>query len=223
MKRRDLLRAAAALPGLYVLGCSRAPSWFNEALARMRSEGKPGLVLRLPADPKLRCRYGHSLWWLMEDDEASSVEISRQAVFLCLEDEATRALLSGARDGEDLLLIDPDGVVLDGRRLDDPIGLSAAAVELLDGPKLARLRARAGTNPVSRLVLQHKETVDAKLEDEISALAKAGPAPLPYGASIQAGVMRCAENKDCTHGTCGACGLAVMTAGSREFVKFLVK
>ncbi|HEX7898408.1 MAG TPA: hypothetical protein VF950_11655 [Planctomycetota bacterium] len=223
MNRRDVLRAAAALPFLPGLGCSRAPSWFGEALIKMRREGKPGLVLRLPRDPKGRCRIGHALAWILEREDVDGLEVAHQAVILCLEDPGVRSLLSGARDGEDLLLIDADGTVLDGRRLDEESDLTELAGELLDGPKLSRLKARAGTNELSRLVLESRE--DQDLEEKIVALGKGTPPPLPYGASLEPGAARkCGEDPACRYGqACGACGLAVITPRSREFVKFLAK
>jgi hypothetical protein len=225
MNRRDVLRAAAAFPAIFGLGgCSRSPSWFGEALGKMRGEGKPGLVLRLPADPALRCAYGHEMSWRMEDTSAEGLEVSRQAVFICLEDEAVRTLISGAREGETLLLIDADGVALDGRALSGPADLCRAAGEMLDGPGLSRLQARAATQPVARLALARRDHVDAALESAFGALAKTPPA-LPYGAVIgPSRSQACSEKKNCGYGAClGACGMASFTPGSRTFVKFLAK
>jgi len=254
MNRRDILRAAAVAPFVFGLeGCSRPPSWFNQALRKMRAEGKPGLVFRLPQDPKVRCRIGHGIAWIVEREDVDGLEVTGQALILCLEDADVRGLLFGARDGEDLLLIDADGTVLDGRRLDEQSDLTDLAGRLLDGPKLERLKARAaaaekaappealaafkdlkeGVEPTAArrwaepllpmLALLNREIVNSGAEPAIVSL-KGTPAPLPYGASLATGAsVKCRENPACLNGTCGPCGMAVMTSRTREFVKFLAK
>lgn len=92
--RREVL----ALPLLFGLGCSRGPSWFAQALGRIRNDGRPGLVVRLPKDPLKRCALGHTL---------AALKTSR--VVLCLEGEDVDRLLYGAEG--DLMWIDAEGRV----------------------------------------------------------------------------------------------------------------
>lgn len=250
--RRDFLRTAAATPLIFGLsGCSRPPAWFHDALRTLRAEGKPGLVVRLPRDAAARCRLGHQVAGLGARDDVDALQVAYQAVVLCLEDEAARRKLDGLRAGEELLLIDADGTVLDGRSLDPDGDLVDGAATLLDGPQLRRLRARAaearrtappealaaferlkkdgdaaGMDPwaaalLPLLVELHRDTVNSGAEDVIRTLAP--PSRLPYGTSIATGVRsRCEEDPSCTWGgACLACGLAVVTPQSRSFVKFL--
>jgi hypothetical protein len=248
MNRRDILRAAAALPAIFGLGgCSRSPSWFGEALRKIRSEGKPGLVLRLPTDPESRCGFGHRLARLVTREDVTGLEVSLQSVLLCLEEDDVRRQLDGARDGEDLLLIDGEGRVLDGLALDPQADLAEQAGKLLDGRALSRLKEKAAAaaksapaealaaldDPASLpkwahtllplLILKHRENVNAGVEAAIESLAPASP-PLPYGASMRTGApSKCGEDPACYRAICGACGLSVVTSRSREFVKFLAK
>lgn len=200
--RRDFLRASLAAPLAFELaGCSRAPAWYFEALRAIRSEGKPGLVFRVPADAKRRCALGHGLAWLVERTDVVGLSVSQRSVLLCLESEGIRRWIDGARDGQDLFLIDGDGVVQAGTLIEADKDLASQAAALLPG---------------------HRESKDPVAETAIRALAP--PAPrLPYGVSLATGVdAPCKENPACPAGKgCGPCGMAVITPRSRAFVKFL--
>jgi hypothetical protein len=101
LTRRDVLRAAAAAPFLFGLeGCSRSPSWFADALRRIRMSGRPGFVIRLPKDPGQRCVLGHQV-----------ARFATTQVVVCLETEDMDRLLFGA-EGADRVWIDAEGRVL---------------------------------------------------------------------------------------------------------------
>ena len=221
--RRDFLRASLAAPLVFELaGCARAPAWFFDALQAMRKEGKPGLVFRVPADAKRRCSLGHELAWLVERTDVAGLEVTLQAVLLCMEDAALRRWIDGARDGDDVILVDGEGQAQAGAVIDRDKDFATQAADLLEGTGLARLRARASTEAAPALLLRYRESSDPAAEPAIRALAPPVPR-LPYGASLAAGSMSaCKENPACPAGMgCGACGMAIVTPRSQAFVKFL--
>ncbi len=131
------------MPFLFGSGCGRSPEGLDGALARLRREGRLGLVIRLPADPDRRRAIGDVLRGIVRDRNLDTHEALLEAAFLCLEDEAVRSRLRGARPGEDLLLVDGDGYVMAGCKIGRVGDLLDAARGLLYGAEDERLRERA--------------------------------------------------------------------------------
>lgn len=177
--RRDFLARAAALPaifGLPLAGCGPAhqPPWASEALAKIRSDGRLGLAVRLPKDPDQRCRIGHRLTWLQNSERLEDREVVADLVVMCFEEDAFRSRFGSRKEG--VLLVDGDGYVLDALAELTPQWdlLGPSLRTLIDGADGARgreraeaARRRAGADDLRRIG-------DPKEEDVKPLVARAG-------------------------------------------------
>jgi hypothetical protein len=94
---------------------SATPAWWTQALARMKDESRPGLVLRVPVKKGVAMRLGwRMVEWL---DRATGVQgapfLEAVVVFLSADDLAR--LVKDAKPDEDAVLVDEAGARVDGR------------------------------------------------------------------------------------------------------------
>jgi len=223
------------LLGLPFVGCRPAPAppWFREALGRLAAERRLGLLVRLPEDKEARHAWGHALVELLNSPDPGLRELLAETQLLCLETSSARALIGGARPDDDLILIDAQGYALDGVRLGPPgegfpaLFLSAGRA-LAHGPGDVRLRerARAATGgdddprALPRLVAEGKR---AAIERQIRAADPAKPGPrLPYGIVVGPAAA-CGDACEEGDRVPFDCGLARVTPGARDFLKFIAR
>ncbi len=247
--RRDFLAQAAGLPlvlGLPLAGCHRhpAPAWLDGALARLRSEDRPGLLFRIPAAKEQRCSLGHAITWnLLNSKEPDVHEVLLEAPILCLESPVLKDRFRGVRAADTLILVDGDGFAVDGLVFnpgEDWANFVPAARTLLHGPGGRRLAGRAerarkrGEPGAIPVLVQERLAADpaqaAKRRESIEAAwaaqAAASPGPrMPYGVEVTAqmkgGCGDCGCEEAPPSNAMVACGMARATPNARYFVKFL--
>lgn len=268
--RRAFLGQAGSLPlllGFPLSGCkpAPAPSWFDDALARMKSEHKPGLVFRLPSSKDHRCLLGHRLIDLHNRGDADVREVFSEAVCMCLEDATVTERIRGARAGDQLIVMDEDGYALDGTLL-GPEQLDrfvAEARRILHGePGNERLKERADSilkslpaeqraalerlssdsdqqaleesaesimpllvhRRLTSTVEERKKRLRAVIEKHYRSAVPQAPGPrLPYGVQAQPDMGGCGDDcEESSPRSAGiSCGMAMMSPGHRDFVKFI--
>lgn len=140
--------SAAAVFGLPSLGChaTRRPQALKEALQRMRAENKPGIAIRLSADPATRHLPGHALLYHLNHEEADSRETFAESVFVCLDSAVLQDHLRGVDPAHSIVLFDTGGYAYAGVRHDfakDWEHFMPRVRALIHGPGNARLQARA--------------------------------------------------------------------------------
>ena len=144
------------------------------ALARMRAERKPGIVLRVPADAASRDKLVKAIdaaFGIGIDHDAC--ELFSEAVLVCLESDAVDRRVEGARAEDGALLLGDDGKLVDGAPLG---GAELAAADLLvaklrrllHGEKNTRLRERAAAA---------RRSAPKDLLDRFDAFAAERPTP----------------------------------------------
>lgn len=83
----------------------------EQALARMRSEGKPGIVILVPSDEGAAAVLADQLARAYDDGGAPARRVLCEAVVVCVREGTS---IDGASSGWNLLLLGPDGKALDG-------------------------------------------------------------------------------------------------------------
>ena len=157
--RREFLGASSAIFGLHLLGCDEPgptvvltppspvtdtsptpaapqPEWVNQGLAQMKSTGKPGVVLRIPADLAKRRALGSAIMNLVSRGDGV---LLAETIFIC----ATASTFA-PKSPHAAVLIDCEGRVIDGTSPDWSTGSAEADLrQLVHGKDNARLRQRA--------------------------------------------------------------------------------
>jgi len=128
---------------------ARQPSGLvKEALQRMKAENKPGIAVRIPADPRLRHWPGHLLIGLLNDYDQRDFGLFAESVYVCLEGPALQAGIRGADPSHALVLFDASGRAVAGVPFDYQLEdawekFAPLLTSLLHGEGDGRLRARA--------------------------------------------------------------------------------
>lgn len=166
--RRDFLARAArasvvvVAPGWLALAAQKAasgpvaparpadPSPLEPVLARMRAEGKPGILLRFPDEPELRQVLVDALSNALDHEgpEPDACEIFLDAVVACCEREVVDRAVPDGAPIENAILVDDRGCrvaadVIPWEAATDARELVSRLRRLLFGERLERLRARA--------------------------------------------------------------------------------
>jgi hypothetical protein len=173
-RRRFLARAASAS---LVFGLSSCfgddedvlkPKILKAALRKMASNGKPGVIVRIPKDPTYCQSLGIALTEGSKTPSQANTlgrpdlghpaydmhELLVEAVVVCMDEAEIERCVRGAIAGESLILIDTHAARLDGVSLADAelatmTGLLAGARRVLHGETNKRLRQRgAGCFPL---------------------------------------------------------------------------
>jgi hypothetical protein len=180
--RRDFLAAAAALP--VVVGFpfptsaqDGEPEGLAAALAKLKADGRQGLVVRLPKDGDQRCKLGH----LLADQLNSQHPLARETLavvgILCLEEAAVRARFGADAAKHEALLIDADGRFLEGR---SSFKEYRSLVEGADG---ARFRERAEAARTKADAAARDLVARVATEEDVRALTAKSGDLLPWLAS----------------------------------------
>jgi hypothetical protein len=155
MNRRTFLQAVAAAPCIFGLRsllaqeCDIRPEWFKQALARMKADRRPGIVLIAPEDEESQLEWGRRLWDLLDEGTPAAHELFLNGVFIVL--APALAGPAGVRkpdEKENRFLLDPDGKRLaadsvDAASLAKPESFVASFAPVLYGKDDERLKARA--------------------------------------------------------------------------------
>lgn len=155
MNRRRFLTQAAAIPALFGLRelfaqepASGPPAWYVQALERMKSTGRYGVILVVPDPEADRRRLGLTLWTLANEDHRAGHLLFTEAVFICIPSTVADRLFTPSGERQRRFLLDADGTLLaadavDTAALDDPDKFVASFATFLHGVSNDRLRARA--------------------------------------------------------------------------------
>ncbi len=132
--RRAFLAAAPLVFGLDRLLAQEPerPAWIAAAFKRMKDSGRFGLGLVVPEADPLQKRVGSALWSLTFSELQPVRRLLAECVLVC----TTQPDLLGVRDGRTMVLLSPEGTLLDGVRielgaLEDGERFAAAAEVLL--------------------------------------------------------------------------------------------
>ena len=264
LTRRDFLAASSVIAGFHLLGCDEpgvvvvvgdAPCtvapWVKLALDRMKREERPGLFLRVPSSTSDREALGQALLNAIDLERSEARVIFVEAVVVCVDARTYAQLFRTAPPGEQVALVSPAGIRVDGiARL--PSDAVLALGDLLHGPEDARLEERAkalrGTLPSVALTAVERVDVD-EIPHHLPAAAplvaiafRKGDAqrrerldialrrwlqdPEFHDVDLPYGVegRRPEITSSCGGGGClftGACGMACIPDRAREFIRFL--
>src|SRR5262245_58679757 len=120
----------------------RPSAILEEAKAQMRSQGKFGIVLRVPPPSPTRHDLGHAIEGLVNSEDLEVARLLESTVFVCLESDAFSMLLPGIPLTDTLIVLNPDGipfrsVSVNLERLGKKEGALARSVkELVPGARL---------------------------------------------------------------------------------------
>lgn len=195
--RREFLRQALPILGFPFLGCrsrthtpSLPPSWYGDALARMRDEHKFGVLIVLPTDEAERERLSFDLERLIDGDCRNAPapcatcravrEILTLAVFGCVEPDAVPSCVGSARP-ERVLLVDAERRMRDGLSavpFGDAAAFVAAMEPLLHGRGRMRLALLAEQARVS-MSRTESDALDRLWTEDVERLGTIAPRIVP--------------------------------------------
>jgi hypothetical protein len=145
MMRRDFLRIAGATP--LIVGLDRLfaqdngiPTWYADALKRMKETRRQGLVIVVPEEAGARELWSQALLALLDADHNDAREIFGIAVVVCVTPEIAAKTVRAAGSKDNRFLLDTDGKALSSSTIDlDALKLEVfvkSSQELLLGDRL---------------------------------------------------------------------------------------
>jgi len=196
--RRDFLQVFAGAPlvfglrDLLTLESSRraGPTWWEDALNRMKTSASPALVFVAPTPDERRESLAKSLMNLLESGDSRAHEIFCSAVVICLGPEMAKVCLPDSSDPGKVLVLEPSGKVLSTtdlsiEALKNPTVFAETFAALLHGEGNALLSKRADAVQ-SKMTEEEKRavaTIDAEgidaREKASTTLAKNADALMP--------------------------------------------
>lgn len=195
--RRAFLQFASTSPLVFGLSelfartqSQDPPSWWKNALDRMKLLDRPGLVFVAPVGENDRDNFGWALRDLLESGDSRAREIFCASVVVCLHPNvAARCLPEGAVPGR-ILVLDPVGRVVDKselrmKELRNPEAFEQAFSKLLHGEGDAHLAlsarvVRAKLTDAERRALADLSADDlARRESATAELAKRAEMLMP--------------------------------------------
>lgn len=166
---------------------SKKPQALVDALARMRSENKVGIALRIPTNPDRRHDPGHALQAVIEAESPEARDALSELVVVCLESPVLDSHLASVNPAHDLILFDEELRVVAGRTFnfrENWNGLSAALLNLAHGSDGSRLEQRANairakTDPDVLASLDRLATKDGDPNTDTAVLVLEAPRIAP--------------------------------------------
>ncbi|GEM_PF-3939747 len=156
--RRTFLRQLAAAPAVFGLkdlwgqdsSNPAPPTWWTDALKRMKETHRYGVVLVSPSDARGRIALGDALLARLEAEDTEVLECFCEAVYIVLRPDLAARLLREKRAsaGENRYLFDPEGKQLPGDSvsleiLKDSKRFAESFSLFVRGPKNEQLRKTA--------------------------------------------------------------------------------
>lgn len=181
MDRRTFL-AAPLLFGLPALFAQerKAPSWYADALRRMKETDRYGIILVLPDIRTDGRTYGLALKQLLEGGDRGPHELFVEAVFVCLRRSQAEGLVCEPGDRHTRFLLDPSGKKIDSDLAGFGVYESAAAFTRSFGPFLhgksdERLREHSARverdlSAGARRAIKALDADDVEIRDQASSL-----------------------------------------------------
>lgn len=187
--RRTFLTQIAAAPFVFGLqdlfGQDSGPSFFRDALKKMKETGRPGLVLIGPEDATGRIRMGEALLARLDGENSDATELFCCTIVICLRLEQARATVLGKDEKANRVLLDADGKrlaadTIEAALLEDPAEFTKSFRAFVFGEKDARLRARAEAMTIpddTANAIRDLESEDFDMREAASELLtkRAGP------------------------------------------------
>ena len=199
LNRRTFITQAAAAPLVFGLsealgqGRSTTPTWYGQALDRMKKTDRHGIVLIVPADPRKRRDFGEALHRLLEGRHADVQALFNEAVFICLTPEIATGRVRPAGGRENRILLDPTGKRVAADQVEsfvDPSKFVASFEPFLHGKageRLAvharRIEARLGADVKRAIRRLDADTIEDR-EEAAGLILKKADSLIPYLAHL---------------------------------------
>ncbi len=175
--RRAFLQFASTSPLVFGLGdlfartqAQDPPSWWKDALDRMKLLGRPGLIFVAPVGENDCEDFGWALRDLLESGDSRAREIFCASVVACLHSNVAASCLPEDAVPGRILVLNPDGRVVDKselhmKELRDPEAFEQTFSKLLHGEGDARLVSSARGVRAKLTDAERKALADLSADD----------------------------------------------------------